>query len=168
MGQPQLRVLPELLATVTSDADHAPGELGSLFQGATGATHRLVTWHDPNTVAASQNDLCGYVPASTGYEATSDISESDAGLFAGRLASSTTPTDNDFVFIQTGGKGTFTYNPTGDTAIDAGDGIVWDQDGIGDRNVAATNALAGKCETALSGLSTGVETTVEAFINGIV
>ena len=173
MGQPQLRVLPELLTESVDSGDFAPGDLGGIYEVITGEKYRLGTIHDPNTVSRTADSCLTYVPASTGYEVTADLSEGAAGLRAGVLHSANrdgvafTPLDNDFVWFQVHGVRTSAYNPTSDTAIAAGEAVVIDADGVCDREAAASNDVFGYCETARSGLSTGVETTVEIFIDAI-
>jgi hypothetical protein len=157
-----------LTAVFTDTTELPPHRVGQVFQTAEGNLYRFCQVHDPNTVGITQYDAVGYEAdqASDGI-VTPDISESDAGLFAGAAQANTTVTDDDYIFVQIRGLGSLSYNPTSATNINAGDSVIWDLDGDTDVLGAASNDVAGKCATAQSGLSTGVRTTISAYIQGV-
>lgn len=178
MGDIDIRIKPAALTAIVptgaaaTDPDHSATVLGGVFVDCDGKTYRYVSVDDANNVDPTVNDAMGYVSNDTlGYKVTGDISDSDAGLFAGRLNADTataSPTDDDEVFIQTRGIGTLAYEPTSDTTIDGGDSVIWDQDGVTDKLGAASNDVAAKCAEDITGLTTTTETTIEAYILGIV
>lgn len=157
-----------LTAVFTDTTELPPHRVGQFFQTAEGNIHRFVQVHDPNTIGMSQYDALVYeAGAASDGLVTPELAEGAAGLFAGANQADTAVTDDDYIFIQTRGLGTIAFEPTADTAIDAGDGIVVDQNGVTDRQVAASNDLAGKAAESLSGLTSGVKVTVEAYIQGV-
>ena len=174
-----LRIFPDALdviidAGAATDPDFSAGNLGKLFDIADGRTYRYVRVHDPNDVNPLQGDPMGYRAGdiTDGFDATADITESDAGLFAGILEADTadaSPDDNDEVFIQVNGfRETLNINPTSDTTINAGDGLIWDADHALDRQTSASNDIAGKLAVTTTGMTTGDATTLAGYITGLV
>ena len=167
------RLQPDALTKGWASTELETADLGGVYESLDGKVYRLVELNmdpdgDDDVTSVAQYDACSYVcdDVTKGYSVTTDLSDGDAGLFAGAIQSTTSPGQDGRLFIQTRGLGRINTDVSVST-IDCGDAYILSDYGVLDIEASASNDVAAKAAKSQTGQSTGISARF-AYILGIV